>query len=136
MKFLHYLNKSLENFQENNAESPNESEHESKHTNPDNLLFDNQSHQSYNHEDKRLNLINKIHIQKWYSKVKLVIDDFELNIIALIDTGADFNCIQESLLLTKYYEKTSEKLTSANGSKMRIKYKLPKVHICQHNVCF
>lgn len=132
------LNKNLDNFKTNNV-SPNESEHESDEpTNPDNLLFDNRSHQSqsHNHQDNRLNLLNKIHIQKWYSKIKIVISNFELDVIALIDTGADLNCIQEGLLPTKYNEKCREKLTSANGSKMHIKYKMPKVHICQNNVCF
>lgn len=61
------LNKSLENFQagdnESPHESPHESEHDSDHTNPKNLLFDNRSYHS-NLEDNRLNLINKIHIQK------------------------------------------------------------------------
>ena len=33
-------------------------------------------------------------------------------------------------------KKTSERLSSANGSQMNIKYKLPKVHICQDGVCF
>ena len=56
--------------------------------------------------------------------------------IALIDTGADLNCIQEGLIPTKYYHKTTEGLSSANVSKMNIKYKLPKVHICQDNVYF
>ena len=62
-------------------------------------------------------------MQKWYSKIKITIHNFELELIALIDTGADLNCIQEGLLPTKYYEKCHEKLTSANGSKMHIKYK-------------
>ena len=128
------INKSLNNFQQNDAISCNESENED--TNPDNVLFDNRSNPFNNSENKRLNLINKINIQIWHSKIKLVVNDFELEVIALIDTGAGLNCIQKGLLPTKYFHKTGEQLTSANGSKMHIKYKLPKVHISLKNVCF
>jgi hypothetical protein len=90
-----------------------------------------------NPENNKLNIINKMDlVQKWHAKVKLVINDYEINVNALIDTGADLNCIQEGLIPTKYYHKTTEQLSSANGSKMSIKYKLPKVHVCQDKVCF
>ncbi|RDX61469.1 Enzymatic polyprotein, partial [Mucuna pruriens] len=56
--------------------------------------------------------------------------------IALIDSGADINCIQEGLIPTKYYEKTLEGVTSANGSRMHIQYKLPKAKICKNQICF
>lgn len=42
-----------------------------------------------------LNLLHKIRIQKWYSKVTVVIEDYRFETIALIDSGADLNCIQE-----------------------------------------
>ena len=61
---------------------------------------------------------------------------FKIEVVTLIDTGANLNCIQEGLIPTKYNHKTSEQLSSANGSQMSIKYKLPKVHICQNNVSF
>ena len=50
-------------------------------------------------------------------------DEYHLNSIALIDSGADQNCMQEGLIPTKYYEKTSERLSAANGSKLNIKDK-------------
>ena len=56
--------------------------------------------------------------------------------IALIDLGADMNCIQEGLIPLKYYEKSFERLTQANGEKLIINYKLPNVHICNDGVCF
>ena len=56
--------------------------------------------------------------------------------IALIDSGADMNCIQEGLIPLKYYEKSSETLTQANGENLIIKYKIPNVHICNDGVCF
>ncbi|KAH1215115.1 hypothetical protein GmHk_13G036341 [Glycine max] len=43
---------------------------------------------------------------------------------ALFDTGADSNCILEGLIPTKFFEKTSEKLSTANGSKLKINFKL------------
>ena len=89
------------------------------------------------HEEKFLQVINKIHLQKWHCRVKIVINkELEIETIALIDSGADLNCIQEGLIPTKYYKKTSERLSSTNGSQMQIKYKLPSAHVCQDNVCF
>jgi hypothetical protein len=40
-------------------------------------------------EEKSLSLINRIHIKKWYSKVRIKIQDFELSVVVLIDTGAE-----------------------------------------------
>ena len=56
--------------------------------------------------------------------------------IALIDLGADMNCIQEGLIPLKYYKKSSERLTQANGENLIINYKIPNVHICNDEVCF
>ena len=54
-----------------------------------------------------INHINKVTFQKWFVTITIVInDEYHLNSIALIDTGADQNCIQEGLIPTKYYEKT------------------------------
>ena len=52
-----------------------------------------------------------------------------------MDSGVDMNCIQESLVPTKYFEKTMNSLTSASGNKMQIKYKLSDVCICNKGVC-
>jgi len=41
-----------------------------------------------------LNNVSKITFQKWYSIVTLIVDDFSVNAIALIDSGADLNCIK------------------------------------------
>ncbi|KAL0012259.1 hypothetical protein SO802_007367 [Lithocarpus litseifolius] len=54
----------------------------------------------------------------------------------MIDSGADMNCIQEGLIPSKYFEKSTERLVSANGSQMRIKYELNNTHVCHDNVCF
>jgi hypothetical protein len=78
-------------------------------------------------EENCISLINRIHIK---------IQDFELSVVVLIDTGADLNCIQEGLVPTKYYSKSKENLRSANGSKMQITFEISKAHVCQDNVCF
>ena len=36
----------------------------------------------------------------------------------------------------KYYEKSSERLTQANGENLIINYKIPNVYICNDGVCF
>jgi hypothetical protein len=46
------------------------------------------------------------------------------------------NCIQEGIIPTKYYEKTTEKLHQASGTILNIEYKIPNAHICNDRVCF
>jgi hypothetical protein len=108
------------------ASSPNNSEAESEPKLEDTPPF----------EENCISLINRIHIKKWYSKVRIKIQDFELSVVVLIDTDADLNCIQEGLVPTKYYSKSKENLRSANGSKMQITFEISKAHVCQDNVCF
>ena len=74
---------------------------------------------------------------KWFIKVKIVVSpDYHFTIIAMIDSGADMNCIQEGLIPSKYFEKYTERLVSANGSQMKIKYELNNAYVCHDNVCF
>ena len=47
----------------------------------------------------------------------------------MIDSGADMNCIYEGLIPSKYFEKSTEKLVYANGTKMKIKYELNNAHV-------
>ena len=87
--------------------------------------------------EKFLETINRINFQKWHSKVRIVISkDIEFEVIALIDSGADLNCIQEGIIPSKYFKKTRERLTSASGGQMQIEFKVPKAHVCQDNTCF
>lgn len=53
------------------------------------------------------------------------------NFIALIDSWANLNCIQDGIIPTKYYEKTKESLSGGNGSRLIVSYKLSKVKICK-----
>ena len=87
--------------------------------------------------EKFLETISRINFQKWHSKVRIVISkNFEFEVIALIDSGADLNYIQEGIIPSKYFRKTKERLTSASGGKMQIEFKIPKAHVCQDNTCF
>ena len=86
---------------------------------------------------KFLETISRINFQKWHSKVRIIINkDFEFKVIALIDLGANLNCIQEGIIPSKYFKKTRKRLTSASGGKMQIEFKIPKAHVCQDNKCF
>ena len=87
--------------------------------------------------DSQLALVNKIFLPKWFTKVKIVVSpDYHFTVIAMIDSGADMNCVQEELTPSKYFEKSTERLVSANGSQMKIKYELNNAHVCHDNVCF
>ena len=87
-------------------------------------------------EIRYCNLLNKITPVRWHTNVKLIIEDHEIEVIVLVDTGADLNCIQEGLIPTKYFEKSTERLNFANGSKMHIKYEINNAHVCKDRVCF
>ena len=51
-----------------------------------------------------LQTISRINFQKWHSKVRIVISkDFQFEVVALIDSGADLNCIQEGIIPSKYF---------------------------------
>ena len=57
-----------------------------------------------------LETISRINFQKWHSKVQIIINkDFEFEVIALIDSKADLNCIQEGIIPSKYFRKTRER---------------------------
>ena len=56
--------------------------------------------------------------------------------MAMIDSGVDINCIQERLIPSKYFEKSTERLASVNGTKIKIKYELNNAHVCHDNVYF
>jgi len=68
--------------------------------------------------------------------VKLVVDDFSINAIALIDSRADQNCIKGGIIPSKYCERTSKHLASANGEPLSIRYKLNKGYIQNDGYCF
>jgi len=74
---------------------------------------------------------------KWYAKITIIVaKDYSFDAIALIDSGSDMNCIQEGLIPSKYFEKSTERLNSASGDSLHIKYELNKAYVCQNDVCF
>ena len=133
--FLDQRLKQLENTShQGNEEGPsfqNPSEEEDELVNPTADMVIGQPSQKF------LETISRINFQKWHSKVKIVISkDFEFEVIALRDSGADLNCIQEGIIPSKYFKKTRERLTSASSRKMQIEFKIPKAHMYQDNTCF
>ena len=81
-------------------------------------------------------MITKVRPQSSHIMIKLVISpNFVLNKIALLDSGADCNCIIEGLIPTKYLQKGSTKLYSATGERICINYKLSNAHICNDGIC-
>ena len=74
-------------------------------------------------DNSQLSPVHKLIPPKWFTKVKIVVSpDYHFTVIAMIDSGADMNCIQEELIPSKYFEKSTERLVYTNGSQMKIKY--------------
>ena len=82
-----------------------------------------------------INLIDRIFFQKWYTEIQIVVNkEYIFSIVALLDSGADSNCIQEWLIPTKYYEKATEGLSQASGTILNIEFKLPNAHVCRDGI--
>ena len=80
-----------------------------------------------------MNIVQK---QRWYTKVTLKINpNYQGTYIALIDSGADLNCIQEGLIPTVYFVKTSQRLSTASNDPLKVQYKIPQGHICKKGIC-
>ncbi|GAV70208.1 hypothetical protein CFOL_v3_13706, partial [Cephalotus follicularis] len=62
-------------------------------------------------------------------------DSFQIQTVALINSDVQMNCIQEGLILTKFFEKPKQKLSTANGENLSIKFKISDVHICNVGSC-
>ena len=83
---IHEINKKFENQFVNNQVSPS-SEDENQPESYQRLV------KSYS-EHKYINIINKITPQKWYTRVKIIINkEHEINVIVLVDSRVDLNCI-------------------------------------------
>ena len=95
------------------------------------------SDENLDSNDQFVSVINRIIFQKWYTSVTIIINnDFRINTIAMIDSGADQNCIREGAIPSKYYEKTLERLHGANNTRLRVKYKLSNAFIESNNYQF
>ena len=88
-----------------------------------------------NSTDLFINLIDKVIFQKWYTEVQIVINkEYYFTIVALLDSGADSNCIQEKLIPAKYYERTTERLSQARGTSLSIEFGLPNAHVHKDDI--
>ena len=64
-------------------------------------------------------------------KITLILSKaFEIDTIALFDTGADLNCIKEDIIPKRFHEKANERLSATNNSKLKVK---SKVDVSVHN---
>ena len=63
-----------------------------------------------------MSIIDKVIFQKRDTEFALIIN--KESSLTEIDSRADINGIQEGLIPVKYYEKSSERLTHANGEKL------------------
>lgn len=101
------------------------------------MILPKENHQGFKKNDvEKINYISKIYNQKWLSRITIKVQDFKLEAIALIDSEADQNVIEEGLIPYRYFEKTKEVLRGANNQQLLINYKLPKVHVCNKDVYF
>ena len=83
-----------------------------------------------------MNTVSRVIFQIWEVSLTIVVKDkFVLDIVALIDSGAALNYLQESLVPTQFYEKTRQTLSGANGKRLAIKYKLSNAHVCNEGIC-
>ncbi|CAL2226079.1 unnamed protein product [Prunus armeniaca] len=81
-------------------------------------------------EDQQVvSLIRQVNFRKWYSKVTIFVQTFEFTTVALFDSGADLNCIQEGLIPTKFYQKSRESLSTASGKSLQLNFEIPKAHV-------
>ena len=76
-----------------------------------------------------LGLIDRVIFQKWHTEITLVINkEFSL-------TKIDMDRIQERLIPSKYYGKSSKRLIQTSGEEL-INHKLLNVYICNKGICF
>ena len=80
--------------------------------------------------DNFLNTITIVEKQRWYTKITLKIDpDYKSTFITLINSGVDLNCIQERLIPTTYFVKTSQRLSTTSNVPLKVQYEILKGHI-------
>lgn len=80
-----------------------------------------------------INAIDRVITQKWYVQISILIEDeFSITTEALIDSGADLNCLAKGLIPSKYYSKTVQMLNTADGNTLHIDYKLSDAVVCNN----
>ncbi|KAG8382185.1 hypothetical protein BUALT_Bualt05G0050500 [Buddleja alternifolia] len=83
-----------------------------------------------------INLVDRVITHKWYTKVTLVIHkEYTLQAIAMIDSGAGLNCINEEMILSRYFKKTTEILNAEDRRKLIVNYKSQNSAISNKGIC-
>ncbi|PKI64559.1 hypothetical protein CRG98_014991 [Punica granatum] len=91
--------------------------------------------QTKNDQHEALTMVGELSPNRWLIKITLIINhNLFIDATALIDTGADENCINEQIIPARFYEKTTESLSSVSGTKLDIRYKLSEVEVEQNRV--
>ena len=55
-------------------------------------------------EDSYINLLHHVNFQKWHVNIRIIInEEYDFTTVALIDSGADLNCMFEGLVPDKYF---------------------------------
>ena len=94
------------------------------------------TNQTYEELETFVNSMTIVQKQRWYTKITLKINpDFQSTFIALIDSGADLNCIQEGLIPFVYFVKTSQRLSTTSNDTLKVQYKILQGHICKNDIC-
>ncbi|KAK3204832.1 hypothetical protein Dsin_018878, partial [Dipteronia sinensis] len=125
-----------------NNKNPNFNSSSDSDQNQDNSPDEGISNQSalstiINPSSPQIGQIKTYKIQKWYIEIDIrIAQDYNLIVNALVDTGADLNCMREALVPTKYLEKTTESLFGANKQQLDIKYKLANAKVCNQDICY
>ncbi|GAV79176.1 hypothetical protein CFOL_v3_22641 [Cephalotus follicularis] len=84
---------------------------------------------------KFINILERITYQQWHINIIIVIDNsFKLQTTALVDSCAQLNYIQEGLVPTQFFQKTKERLTTVNGKKLNVKWKITDTHNCNEGI--
>lgn len=85
----------------------------------------------------KIQAIDRAITQKWFIQVhKVVNQEYSFTSIALVDSGADLNCFAEGIVPSQYFTKTAQILSTVDGSRLLIDYKLSNAMVCNEGVCF
>jgi hypothetical protein len=86
-------------------------------------------------EDEVVGSIERYFKQKWYTKILYKFQDgFNFKYNTLLDSGADVNCIRQDIIPSRYFQKSSHRIHSAEGNRLEVNYKIPEVYICFEDV--
>ena len=78
-----------------------------------------------------LGMMQIVTAHHWYINCTILVNnDFKVTSIAMIDSGVDVSCIQEGLIPSRFFEKTTHTVKSISNYALDIKYKLSNTCIC------